>query len=88
MKRAMSRELGKIPSPEGSENHTESIPSMDSLLKTVGNKEIFEGNTTIKWYFRIINLATIWRNGLERSMLKPGRANKRAEGKQQVVRLI
>lgn len=88
MKRAVAGVLGKIPSPEGSENHTESILSMDSLLKTVRNKEIVEGNTTIKSYFRIIYLATIWRNGLERSRLKPGRANKRADGKQQVMRLI
>ena len=82
MKRAMAGELGKTPSPEGSENHTESILSMDSILKTVGNKEIFEGNTTIKLHFRIIYLATIWRNGLERSRLKPSRTNKRPEGKQ------
>lgn len=41
MKKAMAGELGKTPSPEGSENYIESILSVDSILKTVRNKIFF-----------------------------------------------
>ena len=41
MQKAMAGELGKTPSPEGSENYIESILSVDSILKTVRNKIFF-----------------------------------------------